>query len=131
MNFPHKKLSPAAPSSLVSEARREGKRARTSRYLGVSWSSANGQWRAQISERSRNIHLGLFTDERRAAEAYDAKAIALRGPRAQINFHPETGQVVIGQRLEDLNAPLRGGAGGERQIVATLRGKSFAFRSEG
>jgi hypothetical protein len=102
LNFPRERLSAAAPPSIVSEARREGKRARTSRYLGVSWFSSSEQWRAQITHRSRNIHLGLFTDERRAAEAYDAEAIALRGPRAQINFHPDTGQVVIGQRLEDL-----------------------------
>jgi hypothetical protein len=101
-NFPAEKLAATSPPVLVSEARREGKRRRTSRYIGVSWSAAHGQWHAQISHLSRNMHLGLFTDERKAAEAYDAKAIALRGPRAQINFHPETGRAVIGQRLGDL-----------------------------
>ena len=63
---------------------------------------------APMAIRSHNMHLGLFTDERRAAQAYDAKAIALRGPGAQINFHPETGRIVTGQRLRDLR-PTSGG----------------------
>jgi hypothetical protein len=102
LNFPTKKLPAASASALVSEARQQGKRARSSRYIGVSWISDLKQWRAQIQHHSRNIHLGLFSDERRAAEAYDAEAIALRGSRAQINFHPGTGKVVIGRRLGDL-----------------------------
>jgi hypothetical protein len=108
LNFPREKLTAAAPPVLVGEARREGKRARTSRYLGVSWSSPSERWLAQITHRSQNIYLGLFVDERRAAEAYDAKAIALRGPRAQINFHPDTGEFILGQRLEDLASASRG-----------------------
>jgi hypothetical protein len=104
LNFPAEKLQPAAPATLVSKARKEGKRARSSQFIGVSWTSATGQWRAQISHGSRNKHLGLFSDERRAAEAYDAEAIALRGPLAQINFHPDTGRVVTGQRLRDLGS---------------------------
>jgi hypothetical protein len=107
LNFPAEKLSASAPSALVSEARRQGKRARSSRYIGVSWMSDLEQWRAQIQHHSRNIHLGLFSDERRAAQAYDAEAIALRGSRAQINFHPKTGQVVTGRRLGDLASPER------------------------
>jgi hypothetical protein len=105
LNFPSEKMAAAPAPALVSEARREGKRSRTSRFIGVSWSSATGQWRAQIGHHSRNIHLGLFSVERQAAEAYDAKAIALRGVHARINFHPETGRVVIGQRLGDLRQP--------------------------
>ena len=105
LNFPTEKLPAASSSALVSEARRQGKRTRTSRYIGVSWMSGLKQWRAQIQHHSRNIHLGLFSDERRAAEAYDAEAIALRGSRAQINFHPDTGQVVTGRRLGDLGSP--------------------------
>ncbi|HZL16470.1 MAG TPA: hypothetical protein VFG23_01865 [Polyangia bacterium] len=97
---PYPRLATAA-AALVAEARREGKHARTSRYIGVSWSVATERWRAQITHLFRNIHLGLFRDERRAAEAYDAKAIVLRGRRAQINFHPCTGDVVTGQRLGD------------------------------
>jgi len=105
LNLPSEKMAAAPAPALVSEARREGKRSRTSRFIGVSWSSATGQWRSQIGHLSRNIHLGLFSVERQAAEAYDAEAIALRGVRARINFHPETGRVVIGQRLGDLRQP--------------------------
>jgi hypothetical protein len=107
LNFPTENLSSAAPSALVSEARRQGKRARSSRYIGVSWMSNLKQWRGQIQHHSRNIHIGLFSDERRAAQAYDAKAIALRGSWAKINFHPDTGQVVTGHRLGDLPVPER------------------------
>jgi hypothetical protein len=105
LNFPAEKMPPSTPAALVSEARRQGKLVRTSRYIGVSWSAATEQWRAQIGHLSRNIYLGLFAGERRAAKAYDNKAIALRGRRALINFHPETGEVVTGQRLSALVSP--------------------------
>jgi hypothetical protein len=102
LNFPDEKLRAASPSALVSESRREGKRTRTSRYIGVSWASATEQWRAQIGHHYRNIYIGQFSNERRAAEAYDLEAIKLHGERARINFDPNTRQVVIGQRLREL-----------------------------
>jgi hypothetical protein len=48
VNFPHKRMEPASASALVSEARKEGKLARSSRYIGVSWAEAQSGWRAQI-----------------------------------------------------------------------------------
>jgi hypothetical protein len=131
LNFPRERLAPAPASVLVSQARREGKRARTSRYIGVSWVAALGQWRAQIGHLSHNTHLGLFSVERQAAQAYDAKAIALRGGRAQINFHPETGRVVIGRRLGDLAPALRRAAAQGELPTALDERQSPRYRGKG
>jgi hypothetical protein len=102
MNFPHERIEPASASALVSEARKEGKLARSSRYIGVSWAEAQSGWRAQIGHDGRNTAIGIFSKERNAAEAYDARAIALRGDRARINFHPVTGRQVWGKRVSEL-----------------------------
>jgi hypothetical protein len=102
LNLPAEQAAPASAATLISEARREGKLARSSRYLGVSWATAQAGWRAQIQHHSRNFRIGVFSKEAEAAKAYDSRAIALRGLRARVNFHPETGRVVWGKRLIDL-----------------------------
>jgi hypothetical protein len=104
VNFPMKKLEPADAATLTKEARRAAKRTKTSRYLGVSWNKQRGQWQAVILHQWQRIHLGFYTAERTAADAYDTKSIQLRGPRARINFHPVTRKHVWGTRLEDLVA---------------------------
>jgi hypothetical protein len=102
LNVPTERVTPASAATLISEARREGKLARSSRYLGVSWATSQARWRAQIQHHSRNFRIGVFSKEVEAAKAYDSRAIALRGLRARVNFHPETGRVVWGKRLIDL-----------------------------
>lgn len=106
-NFPHERGAAADAKTLAAEARKEGKLARTSRFLGVSWNPANSQWRAQIQQHARHFFLGEFDREREAAAAYDSKSIALRGVHAAVNFHPETGAHVWGRRLIDLHLPSR------------------------
>jgi hypothetical protein len=101
LNLPDEDLEPATPATLLAEARRERKRGTSSRYLGVT-RSASGVWIAKIHGRGKPMHLGRFVNERAAAEAYDEKAIELRGTRARVNFHPETGKPVWGKRLSDL-----------------------------
>ncbi|HEV7299219.1 MAG TPA: AP2 domain-containing protein [Tepidisphaeraceae bacterium] len=57
----------------------------TSAYKGVSWHRQRGRWRAQIVVDGAPRHLGLFSDELRAAEAYNEAAIAAYGQFARLN----------------------------------------------
>lgn len=47
-----------------------------------------GRWRAAIKSRGKTYHLGRYDDERKAALAYDEKAIELLGERAKTNILP-------------------------------------------
>ncbi len=48
--------------------RREGKT--TSKFVGVSWSNIANKWQAQIQVNGKQYHIGLFTNEEEASEAY-------------------------------------------------------------
>ena len=101
-NFPADSLPAAEPSVLLGEARRQGKRVRSSRQIGVSWMSNLQNWRPLVPYHWRSIHLGLPSDARRVAQAYGARAIALRDSRVKIDCHPDTGRVVNVHRVGDL-----------------------------
>lgn len=58
----------------------------TSQYKGVCWESRYKKWRAYISKDGVRTELGLFKDEKEAAQAYDAKAKELFGEFARLNF---------------------------------------------
>tara|TARA_R110000751_G_scaffold294840_1_gene402928 strand:- start:59 stop:664 length:606 start_codon:yes stop_codon:yes gene_type:complete len=42
----------------------------TSKYTGVSWHKSKGKWRSQIKINGKLKHLGYFTDELEASNAY-------------------------------------------------------------
>jgi len=42
----------------------------TSKYTGVSWNKTTNKWTSNIRINGKIKHLGLFTDERKAAQAY-------------------------------------------------------------
>ena len=44
---------------------------KTSRYIGVSWISSEGCWRAQIRYQNKNRFLGRFDSEERAMQVYE------------------------------------------------------------
>jgi hypothetical protein len=46
----------------------------TSQYKGVYWDKNAGKWRAQITRDGIREHLGYFTSERKASQAYNAAA---------------------------------------------------------
>jgi AP2 domain len=60
----------------------------SSQYKGVQWAPncGNGKWRANIKVNGTSFTLGFFTDEREAAEAYDAAAREAFGEFARPNF---------------------------------------------
>ena len=58
----------------------------TSRYRGVCFNSVCRKWQAQIASGGRNRYLGIFTDEREAATAWDRAATVLHGEFACLNF---------------------------------------------
>ena len=62
---------------------------RVSAYRGVWWKKAACRWTASIRHDGRSKYLGLFDDERVAAEAYDAVAREQHGEWAVLNFTSE------------------------------------------
>lgn len=58
----------------------------SSKYLGVSWNKARQKWVAEIRINEKKKHLGLFTDEKDAALAYDEAARKYFGEFANPNL---------------------------------------------
>lgn len=54
-------------------------------FKGVSWKRRNAKWCAQIKSNGKVKHLGLFTDVRQAAQAYDTAAELAFGEFALTN----------------------------------------------
>lgn len=55
-------------------------------YTGVYRTSWGNRWWSTIRVNGRPTYLGTFSSPREAAEAYDAAALAVRGPAAKLNF---------------------------------------------
>jgi len=113
---------PADAATLKVEARREFKSTTTSRYLGVTLRS--GAWVATLRHGDRDLYLGRFRREADAARAFDAAALRLRGPRARLNFHPQTGRWLGGRRVLEMARraprPVRGPVRPQRQRIRKL-----------
>lgn len=58
----------------------------TSAFKGVCWDKAHRKWRAGIRVNYKSIYLGLFSDEREAAMAYDCASVLHFGAFANPNF---------------------------------------------
>lgn len=61
-------------------------RVHSSKYKGVSLNKDNNKWYARIQYGGKQIYLGLFDDEKKAAIAYDIKAKKFFGEFAYLNF---------------------------------------------
>lgn len=57
-----------------------------SKYKGVYWKKDRNKWGVKIVANYKQMHVGYFTDEIKAAKAYDAKALEFFGEFARINF---------------------------------------------
>lgn len=56
------------------------KKEKTSKFVGVCWNKQKNKWQAAIEINNKSIHLGYFTIEKEAAEAYI---------KAKDNLNPE------------------------------------------
>lgn len=59
----------------------------TSKYIGVSFKTANRKWVSQIQFNNKQLYLGLFDSEKEAAKRYDLEAKKLFGEYANLNFN--------------------------------------------
>ena len=103
LNFPDENDPPANAATLRAEAFREGRARYSSTFRGVHYEGKNQCWIATTTHQGAHVWLGRFASERRAALAYDDKAIELRGSEARLNFDPQTGKRVWGRRLRELS----------------------------
>jgi len=58
----------------------------TSRFLGVFWSKKARRWCVKIKHDGKVVTVGHFASELEAAKAYDARATAVFGEFANLNF---------------------------------------------
>ena len=58
----------------------------TSKYKGVSWKKQYSKWVAKIVVNHKNIHLGYYDNEEKAALAYNKAALEYFGEFAKINI---------------------------------------------
>jgi hypothetical protein len=56
----------------------------SSRFKGVSWHKSSGKWQARITLNGKQIRLGSFSDEKKAASAYYEAAKQMFGEFAKI-----------------------------------------------
>jgi len=56
-----------------------------SKYLGVSLHKGSNKWRGQIKKNRKITHLGYFTEEEDAAQAYNTAATRIHGEFARLN----------------------------------------------
>lgn len=88
--------------------KRQSKARRSSRFKGVFKSRRLGKWCAQIEVNERSIHVGVFTDERDAALAYDAAARYYFEDFAALNFPDETPAPYTPPRQKQKSSQYRG-----------------------
>jgi hypothetical protein len=69
----------------------------TSGVRGVSWSKQMSRWRGHVTHENRYIHVGYFTDLRKAEAAVVAKRLA-------IFTHNERDQIMAGVRPDKMGA---------------------------
>lgn len=62
----------------------------TSRFKGVHFCSRDKRWRASIRANSKKIYIGQYTDEVKAAIAYNDAAVKYYGEFARLNEIPLT-----------------------------------------
>ena len=67
------------------ECNKEKRNGGTSKYKGVCWKTKENKWQTQICKNGKRLNLGLYDDEKDAANVYNQKAIELFGEFARLN----------------------------------------------
>jgi hypothetical protein len=99
LNYPELDgLEPADSETLAAESFITAKQKRTSQFRGVHL--YDGVWYATISVDGVRHWLGQFSNEVDAALAWDEAALRHRKRKAKLNFHPDTGELMMGLSLE-------------------------------
>ena len=88
--------------------RRKNNKPMHSLYKGISRCSPN-RWRSDVRSQGKHHDLGVFLSETEAALAYDAKALALFGGFARLNFNSEKEieEAKARAEMEKLNNPTK------------------------
>jgi hypothetical protein len=94
-----------------------GPRGGSSRFKGVSWDRATGNWRANIQIDGKGRNLGRFADEEAAARAYDSAAAWFHGEFAHLNFPLETPTEWHGRVRQRRPRPSIAGEGHARALL--------------
>ena len=95
----------------------------TSSFRGVSQHRLTGRWEASIWVEKKQVYLGGYDEEEKAARAYDIAALRCKGPGARLNlgreqFDDDKVAEISAMEFPDLVAKLR------RESSAFSRGKS-------
>jgi hypothetical protein len=109
---------------LVLEAKRREKRRTSSRFLGVSWDTAQKVWRISIKARGKKYGIGGLHDEEQAAVLRDRFALHLFGKGVALNFPTRKLKPASYDQLQRELRELRSGSryrGVSPQIVAQRR----------
>ena len=85
-------LAPGAATAGTTGAQpgAEKKRARTTKYRGVTFHKRTGRYEAHMWSGGKQMYLGGFSSEAKAATAFDFMALKCRGDDAQLNFPRST-----------------------------------------
>jgi hypothetical protein len=57
----------------------------TTGFMGVIWHKSSRKWQAQTMFNGKRVHIGLYTDKKEAALAYNHKLEELFGPKCTFN----------------------------------------------
>ena len=120
---PAQPASPASPRTKNPPARRKGrapvtKESLTSMYRGVSQHRLTGRWEASIWVEKKQVYLGGYDMEEKAARAYDLAALRCKGAQARLNLGRDQ------YKQEDIDSL---GKMEFKDLVAKLRRESSAF----
>ena len=110
------------------KARGTGRTNGSSRFRGVSQHKLTGRWEASLWINKRQVYLGGFDSEAKAAHAHDLAALVAKGPKANTNMPQEDYTTDLeelrGCDLDEVVARLRRGSSAFSRGKSRYRGVS-------